>query len=125
MPVAADPSRRDGTPDASETLNVAALRSLLATGADVTVIDVREDWEHAAGAIRGAVHLSLRHILERGVSALPAGRGGGEVVLYCQGGIRSATALERLRPAWSGREGRLRHLDGGYDAWTTAATPHT
>ncbi|WP_427384093.1 ThiF family adenylyltransferase [Janibacter sp. G56] len=124
VPVAADPSRSHGAPNASETLNAAALRSLLATGADVTVIDVREDWEHAAGAVHGAIHLPLRHILERGESALPAGRGGGEVVLYCQGGARSATALERLRPAWSGHEGQLRHLDGGYEAWR-APTKHT
>ncbi|WP_316249237.1 rhodanese-like domain-containing protein [Brachybacterium sp. Z12] len=45
----------------------------------------------------------------------------GEVVLYCQGGVRSAKALERLRSAWSGREGHLRHLEGGYEAWVASA----
>lgn len=118
VPAAADPSCRSGMPGASETLDADGLRSLLAAGADVTLIDVREDWERAAGTVDGAIPLPLRQILEHGEHALPTGRGGGDVVLYCQAGARSAAALERLRPAWSGREGRLRHLDGGYDAWT-------
>ena len=124
VPAAADPSCRSGVPAASETLDVLALRSLLASGADVTLIDVREDWEHAAGTIEGAIPVPLQQILEHGEHALPTGRGGGEIVLYCQAGARSASALERLRPAWSGREGRVRHLGGGYDAWT-APTKHT
>ncbi|WP_338027721.1 ThiF family adenylyltransferase [Brachybacterium avium] len=122
VPAAADPSCRLGAPEPSETLDVPALRSLLDSGADVTLIDVREDWEHAAGAIEGAIHLPLTQLLEHGEHALPTGRGGGEIVLYCQAGSRSATALERLRPAWAGREGRVRHLGGGYAAWT-APTP--
>src|SRR5690625_6399851 len=53
--------------------------------------------------IPGAVHIRLGESRDRGVAALPAGAGGGEVVLYCQSGGRSARALEQLRPAWSGR----------------------
>ena len=93
VPAAADPSCRSGVPAASETLDVLALRSLLASGADVTLIDVREDWEHAAGTIEGAIPVPLQQILEHGEHALPTGRGGGEIVLYCQAGARSASAL--------------------------------
>ncbi|APX33295.1 adenylyltransferase/sulfurtransferase MoeZ [Brachybacterium sp. P6-10-X1] len=117
-PAASDPACQVGGPSAAETVDVPALRSLLPTG--VTVIDVREPWETAAGTIEGAVTIPLGEVLARGTEALPDGVGGGEVVLYCQGGTRSAQALEHLRPAWSGREGHLRHLAGGYAAWVTA-----
>lgn len=119
VPAAADPSCRTGGPTADETLDAPALRDLLPTG--LTLIDVREPWETAAGTIDGAFPVPLRELMEHGAEALPGGVGGGEVVLYCQGGVRSAQALERLRPAWGGREGHLRHLDGGYAAWVAAA----
>ena len=119
VPAAADPSCRVGGPTADETLDAPALRHLLPTG--LTVIDVREPWETAAGTIDGAVTMPLGELMERGAEALPGGVGGGEVVLYCQGGVRSAKALERLRSAWSGREGHLRHLEGGYEAWVASA----
>ncbi|MGY5765231.1 molybdopterin-synthase adenylyltransferase MoeB [Brachybacterium sp. DNPG3] len=133
IPPAADPACRIGGPAPDETLDVPALRALLradgaaadgsaagGVGAAITLIDVREPWEVQAGAIAGAVNIPLGDLLEQGEAALPGGVGGGEVVLYCQGGVRSARALERLRPAWSLREGRLRHLDGGYSAWAAA-----
>lgn len=115
-PAAADTACAVGAPSEDETLDVPALRTLLARGA--TVVDVREPWETAAGTIEGAHPVPLDQLLARGAEALPGGVGGGEVVLYCQGGARSARALEHLRPAWSGREGHLRHLAGGYAAWT-------
>lgn len=119
VPAAADPSCRVGGPTADETLDAPALRHLLPTG--LTVIDVREPWETAVGTIDGALTMPLGELMERGAEALPGGVGGGEVVLYCQGGVRSAKALERLRSAWSGREGHLRHLEGGYEAWVASA----
>ena len=120
VPRAADPSCRSGVPGPEETLDAPGLRGLLGRGAELTVIDLREDWETGAGMIPGAVHIPLGEIRDRGVAALPAGAGG-EVVLYCQSGGRSARALEQLRPAWSGREGRLRHLEGGYTQWVESA----
>ena len=121
VPEAADPSCRSGAPAPEETLDAPGLRGLLDRGAELTVVDLREDWETGAGMIPGAVHIPLGEIRDRGAAALPAGVGGGEVVLYCQSGGRSARALEQLRPAWSGREGRLRHLDGGYTRWAQTA----
>lgn len=121
IPAAADPSCRSGVPGPEETLDASGLRELLALGAELTVIDLREGWETSAGMIPGAVHTPLGEIQDRGAAALPAGVGGGEVVLYCQSGGRSARALEQLRPAWSGREGRLRHMDGGYAEWERTA----
>ncbi|GAA2012041.1 ThiF family adenylyltransferase [Brevibacterium samyangense] len=107
-----------GAPGPQETVDPAALREILdaaAAGGPVPVlVDVREPWEFAAGALPGSVNVPLHTVLEHGVGALPAGD---EVVLYCQGGVRSAQALAALRPAWTDREGRLRHLAGGYDGW--------
>lgn len=112
VPVALDPACRTDEPTAAETVDAAKLRGLLGTG--VLVVDVREPWEFAAGAIAGAVNVPLATVLETGAGALPAGD---DVVLYCQGGVRSARALRRLREDWALREGRLRHLDGGYSRW--------
>lgn len=124
IPAAADPSCRIGGPSPEETLPAAQLRELLGRAdagsggvvrGEITLVDVREPWEFAAGAIDGAVNVPLQQVLDGGAAALPRGD---DVVLYCQGGVRSARALERLRPDWALREGRLRHLDGGYQAWT-------
>lgn len=125
VPAAADPTCRIGGPGPEETLQVEQLRALLgdaAAGAgvpgEITLVDVREPWEFAAGAIDGAVNVPLQQVLDGGAAALPRGD---DVVLYCQGGVRSARALERLRPDWALREGRLRHLEGGYQAWEAAS----
>lgn len=115
VPAAADPTCLTGGPTPEETLDVPALRRLL--GGGLTLVDVREPWETAAGTIEGAHAIPLGEVLDRGAEALPGGAGGGEVVLFCQSGVRSARALEHLRPAWSGREGHLRHLEGGYADW--------
>ncbi|WP_433913764.1 ThiF family adenylyltransferase [Brevibacterium litoralis] len=107
-----------GGPSPDETVGPAALRELLTAG--VTLVDVREPWEFAAGAVPGATNVPLDRVLTLGSAALPRGD---DLVLYCQGGVRSARALDRLRPDWATREGRLRHLEGGYAAWEAAAGP--
>lgn len=112
VPAALDPVCRTGEPTPEETLDAEQLQSLLDTGP--LLVDVREPWEFAAGAVAGAVNVPLDEVLASGAVALPAGD---DVILYCQGGARSARALRRLREDWSLREGRLRHLDGGYAAW--------
>lgn len=113
-----------GGPTAAETLDVPALRALVArreTGElSLAVVDVREDWERELGVIPGAIPAPLGDIQERGIEALPAEARGCDVVLYCAAGVRSGRALETLRPAFAGLEVTLRHLDGGYSAWTQA-----
>src|SRR5699024_9721730 len=120
VPRAADPSCRSGAPGPEEALDAPGPPGLLGRGAELTVIDLREDWENGAGMIPGAVHIPLGEIRGRGGPGPPAGAGGA-VVLDRQSGGRSARALEQLRPAWSGREGRLRHLEGGYTQWVESA----
>lgn len=113
-----------GGPTTAETLDVAALQRLIARRdageLSLVVVDVREHWERELGALPGAVAAPLAEIQERGVDALPAAARSHDVVLYCAAGVRSARALETLRPAFAGLEVRLRHLDGGYAAWSAA-----
>ncbi len=98
-PVPADP--------APESVTVAELRSL----GDVTLVDVREPEEVAAGAIPGALTIPLAHLLtETGRAAVP---GSGVVVAYCARGPRSERAATVLRD--HGIDARW--LAGGYPAW--------
>ncbi len=108
-------------PAPSETLTAKQLSSLVKRRAAGTValavVDVRTDWERAPGMVPGAIAVSLNELLDRGADALPDDARGCDLVLYCQGGVRSARALQALRPAYAGREITVRHLDGGYQAW--------
>lgn len=135
MPIMPDPDRPPvtqvrpvefvcavGAPTETETLDVPTLRSLVARRdageLSLAIVDVREDWERALGMVPGAVAAPLGEIQQRGIDALPAEARGRDVVLYCAAGIRSGRALETLRPAFAGQEVTLRHLAGGYGAWT-------
>jgi len=91
------------------------LRDLLAGHADVTVLDVREPAEVAAGAIPGALRIPLAQLLtETGRARVPHT---GTVVAYCKIGPRSERAAAVLRAdgvdaVW---------LQGGYPAWLATA----
>ncbi len=84
----------------------------LAKGEKVSLVDVREESEFAAGHLPGARHIG-RGILERDVEkAFPDTAA--EIVLYCGGGFRSALAAESL--AKMGYTNVL-SMDGGFRAW--------
>ncbi|MBI2380226.1 MAG: hypothetical protein HYV16_05700 [Gammaproteobacteria bacterium] len=90
-------------------------RRLLAEGA--LLIDVREESEHAAGAIPGD-RLVPRGILEFEIGKL--GMPEQPILLYCRSGRRSALAADSLQglgyaKVWS--------LAGGYLAWEAAGRP--
>lgn len=108
-------------PAATETVSPTQLEHMLARRdrgeLSVAVLDVRADWERDLGMIEGAISVPLDDVLAAGADALPASARGRDLVLYCQGGLRSARALQALRPAFAGREETVRHLDGGYTAW--------
>ncbi|RIJ70262.1 adenylyltransferase/sulfurtransferase MoeZ [Nakamurella silvestris] len=92
------------------------LASLVADGTPVLLVDVREPWEHARGAIEGSVLIPLDGITSAGALELIGGHP--EVILYCASGARSARAVDELRAA--GLTG-VRQLDGGILAWQELA----
>ena len=92
------------------------LRQLLAGSEAPQLIDVREEWERAEGAILPSVHLPLGeigkpHAQER-LAALSPMR---QTIVFCAGGVRSLKAL----PLLSRDHGfaKLLSLRGGYGRW--------
>lgn len=80
------------------------------------LVDVREDFEHAAEHIRGARHLPLSAF---DPAALRTAVGDARVVFYCRSGKRSRRAAEQYAacgvPAIS--------LAGGIEQWKAAGMP--
>lgn len=73
------------------------------------LVDVREDWEHDAYNI-GGVHIPFGELMLRKNELDTSDT----IVLYCEKGIRSAIAIQRL-----GEYGfnDLYNLEGGMAAW--------
>lgn len=73
------------------------------------LIDVREAWEHDAYNI-GGMHIPMGELMQR-KDEIPAE---GDVVLYCEKGIRSTIAIQRLETMGYHN---LYNLTGGMTAW--------
>jgi len=84
----------------------------------LVVLDVRTPEEFAAGHLPGAINIPHTEIAAR-IAELDGARGG-DVVVYCRTGKRSAEALGVLE-----RSGfkRLFHLDGDYTRWSEEKRP--
>jgi len=80
------------------------------------LVDIRGANEIAAGMIPGAKHIPMNVLLADAeqCNALPHER----LLIYCQGGMRSERTLAKLRELGFG--GRVRHVEGGYQAWAAA-----
>lgn len=85
------------------------LKKWLEEGRDLLLVDVREDFERELFHI-GGLHIPLGELMSRR-HELPAGK---SVVFYCEKGIRSAIAIQRLEAL--GHAG-LVNLAGGMKAW--------
>ena len=85
------------------------LKEWMNSGRDFLLVDVREAWEHDAFSI-GGILIPIGSLISR-VGELPKDK---DVVLYCEKGIRSVLAIQRL-------EGlgfhNLINLSGGMRAW--------
>lgn len=75
------------------------------------LLDVRTRAEHAAGHLPGSLNIPVDELRER-LGELPDG----ELIVYCQLGVRGHTATTLL--IGSGRDAA--NLDGGYRTWSTA-----
>ncbi len=101
----------------AEEIDVAALRTALATGHPPQLIDVREAWERtASGAIEPSTHIPLGTLSASGAPSLdPAA----PTVVYCASGGRSLQATRLLRAQHGFRA--VASLRGGMKAWSAAS----
>ena len=102
-------------PQKAMTDEIAAL-DLHAMQPSFQLIDVREDWERALGAIQPSVHVPLAKLgSDDAAQALIALDPHADTVVYCAGGVRSLKALVPLRA----RHGftSVRSLCGGFKGW--------
>jgi rhodanese-related sulfurtransferase len=85
---------------------------------DALVLDVREPGEFSSGHVLGAKNLPLARL--DSPAAEMAKRKDKPVVVYCEGGDRSAKALAALK-----KQGftRVANLSGGLKAWQQAGLP--
>lgn len=77
-----------------------------------TLLDVRQDFEYAAGHLPGATHIPLPELAER-LGELDASK---PVLAYCHAGMRSLAAANLL----SGQGFETLSMNGGISAWDGA-----
>ena len=85
------------------------LKEWMHSGKDFLLVDIREGWEREAYNI-GGIHIPLGELMSRS-KELPSGK---EVVLYCEKGISSVIAIQRLEERGMDN---LFNLTGGMKAW--------
>ena len=90
----------------------AELKNWMSTGREFSLVDVREPWEHAAYNIGGEL-IPMGDLVKR-LADLPKES---DVVLYCEKGIRSVLAIQRLETFGYTN---LINLSGGMKAWREA-----
>ena len=85
---------------------------------DAVVIDVREPGEYSSGHVLGAKNVPLARVAAIGAEL--ARRKEKPVIVYCDGGERSAKAAAALK-----KQGftRVASLSGGLNAWQQAGLP--
>ncbi len=98
-------------------ISVSELKQRLDQGEKLVVVDVREDEEYRMGNI-GAIHIPLGSLMAR-LDELEAHKGG-EVIVHCRSGKRSASAVQFLQ---ANGFANPRNLAGGMLAWKQEIDP--
>lgn len=107
--------------NSASSISAAELMQRLYNHEDIVLIDVRETCEHDAYNIGGA--LIPLHTIFNNVASIGRDR---KVVIYCEKGIRSQIAIQRLQQRY--QYDNLINLLGGMNAWkreVKAKTHHT
>ncbi len=101
-----------------DELSAAELRARLGS---VQLIDVREDWERALGAIQPSVHAPLGTLeADSARATLASLEPQRPTVVYCAGGVRSMKALKPLRELHGFTS--VISLRGGYKNWAASSS---
>jgi adenylyltransferase/sulfurtransferase len=100
-----------------EEIDAAEFEELLAAAGPLQIIDVREDWERAAGSIEPSAHVQLG-LFEKGGADLFVAALDPEAltVVYCASGVRSLRAARILRERHGFRE--VLSLRKGFSGWS-------
>jgi rhodanese-related sulfurtransferase len=87
------------------------LKSLLDSGADVVLLDVREPWELQTSHIAGSKHIPMGDVPARFNQELDPDS---HIVVVCHHGVRSLNVT-----AWLRQQGfdKVQSLRGGIDRW--------
>ena len=99
-------------------VDVYQIKDRLDKGDNVNLIDVREDNEWDLGRIPTALHLG-KGIIERDIESVAKNREM-ELILYCQGGFRSALAAESLKKMGYKN---VYSMSGGFSTWASNEFP--
>ena len=93
------------------------LQSLLDSGADITLLDVREPWEYETARINGSKHVPMGDIPARFNQELDPES---HIVVVCHHGVRSMNVT-----AWLRQQGfeKVQSLRGGIDRWAREVDP--
>jgi rhodanese-related sulfurtransferase len=89
--------------------------ALLAGDPAPVLLDVREDYERAAGRIPGSLHIPLAELPQRAGELPP----GSSVIVYCRAGMRSLMAAQALNAGGY----QALSLAGGMLDWAAAERP--
>lgn len=98
--------------------DVHEVRNKIEQSQNFILVDVREDREWVQGNIPSSIHIG-KGVIERDVASLIPNQET-EVVLYCQGGYRSALAGENLKAM--GYKNVL-SVSGGFSDWVNNNFP--
>jgi len=91
-------------------ITVTELKEKISRGEDFTLLDVREQYEYDAGHIENTKHIPLGQLKDR-VGELDKEK---ELVIYCQGGVRSLKAAKLfIELGFS----KVTNVKGGYARW--------
>ena len=101
-----------------QSIDVLELQQLIESGNDIQLIDVRESFEHDHYHIGGTL-IPLGSLMES-IHQISHDK---PVIFYCQKGIRSQIAIQRLQQKFN--HTNLLNLTGGMAAWQKAGLPAT
>ena len=99
-------------------VDVHQVQNKIEKGEEFNLIDVREDSEWILGRIPKAIHMG-KGVIERDIEPMVQNREA-ELILYCQGGFRSALAAESLKKMGYKN---VYSKSGGVSAWVVNEFP--
>ena len=95
-------------------VDVFEVKSKIENGQDIYLIDVREDHEWIESKIPTSIHIG-KGVIERDIESIVPQKEK-EIILYCQGGYRSALAAESLKKMGYSN---VYSMQGGFGYWVS------